>query len=118
MNATVKKILAVLTAACMAALVCVPAFAGLTGDYSAPIPTVYLHGQGGVIYADKDNPKSEKIQDISVPDGYIEDLGKALIGPLAKGMFFNQWNDWVDTFVEGVAPLLEKQALELKAKAN
>ncbi len=118
MNGKLKKILAAALAVCMAALVCVPAFAGLTGDYSAPIPTVYLHGQGGYIYADKDDPKSEMIQDISVPDGYIEDLGKALIGPLAKGMFLNQWDDWVDTFVDGVAPLLEKQALDENGEAS
>ena len=118
MTTVVKKTFAVLLAVCMLALLTLPAFAGLEGDYTAPIPTVYLCGQGGVIYADKNNTKSEQIQDISVPDGYIEDLGKSLIGPLAKGMFFNQWEDWVDTFVEGVAPLLEKQALDENGEAS
>lgn len=118
MKHSLKKCCAVFLSVVMLAALAVPAFAGLEGNYSAPIPTVYLCGQGGVLYADKNNTGSEQIQDINVPDGYIEDLGKSLIGPLAKGMFLNQWEDWVDTFVEGVAPLLEKQALDENGEAS
>ena len=118
MTASVKKVLSVCLALCLACSLLVPVFAGLSGDYSTPIPTVYLHGQGGVIYADKNNTKSAQIQDINIPDGYVEDVAKSLIRPLAKGLLLNNWDDWVDGFVEGVAPLLEPQALDENGEAS
>ncbi len=104
MNRLLKKSFALLLAACLLLALAVPALAGLDGNYTSPVPTVYLQGQGSTLYADKNNTRS----------GYIHDVAKSLIGPLAKGVLLNHWDEWVDTFVEGVAPLLEKQALRIK----
>ena len=114
MNRLLKKSFALLLAACLLLALAVPALAGLDGNYTSPVPTVYLQGQGSTLYADKNNTRSGYIHDVDVPDGYIEDVAKSLIGPLAKGVLLNRWDEWVDTFVEGVAPLLEKQALCIK----
>ena len=118
MKHCMKRVFACMLAAVMLLALAVPAFAGLDGDYTSPIPTVYLQGQGSTLYADKDDTNSGFIHDLEVPDGYIGDVAKSLIGPLAKGMFFNRWDEWVDTFVEGVAPLLEKQALDANGEAS
>lgn len=113
-----KKTIALFLTVLLTALLAVPAFAALEGDYSTPIPTVYLQGQGSTLYADKNDPKSGHIQDIEVPDGYVEDVAKSLIRPLAKGVLLNDWDEWVDGFVEGVAPLFEKQALDENGEAS
>ena len=118
MNRLLKKSFALLLAACLLLALAVPALAGLDGNYTSPVPTVYLQGQGSTLYADKNNTSSGYIHDVDVPDGYIEDVAKSLIGPLAKGVLLNRWDEWVDTFVEGVAPLLEKQALDENGEAS
>ena len=96
----------------------VPAFAGLDGNYNTPIPTVYLQGQGSTLYADKDDIQSEQIQDIVIPDGYIGDAAKEMVGPLLRGLTLNQWDTWCDMLVDAVAPLFEKQALDRNGEAS
>ena len=96
----------------------VPAFAGLGEGYYTTRPTVYLQGQGAEIFAEKGNPGSGRIDEIDVPDGYIGDAAKSLIGPLLKGLTLNRWGEWEDTFVDAIVPLFEKLALDENGEAS
>ena len=118
MRSHVKKLISVLLTAALALGLGVPAFAGLSGDYTAPIPTVYLPGQGFALYADKNDTRSERIDQVEVPDGYIGDRAKKMIGPLLKGLTRNDWDEWADLFVDAVATLYEKQALDENGEAS
>ena len=118
MKMKMKKLLAAALAFCLLLTFAPLAFAGLEGGWKTAVPTVYLQGQGSTLYADKNDPQSEQIHDIDVPDGYVEDVAKSLAAPLAKGVFLNDWDEWVDGFVEGVAPLFEKQALDENGEAS
>jgi len=99
-------------------LLWVPALAGLGDGYYTTLPTVYLQGQGAEIYAEKGNPKSERIDEFEVPDGYIGDAAKALIPPLLKGLTLNRWQEWEDEFIARVLPLVEKTALDENGEAS
>ena len=115
---TAKKTISVILCAILAFALAVPAFAGLSGGYTAPIPTVYLRGQGANLYVDKDDTSSEQIQDIEVPDGYIGDAAKTMIVPLMRGLTRNDWDEWCDLLVDAVATLYEKQALDENGEAS
>ena len=103
---------ALLLVCTLSALLFVPAFAVLGEGYYTTLPTIYLQGQGDWLAAEKGNINSERIDKIEVPDGYIGDAAKALIGPLLKGLTLNRWQEWEDVFVDRVAPLFEKLALD------
>ncbi len=118
MRTCVKKLIAVLLTASFAVALGLPAFAGLDGNYSAPIPTVYLQGQGSTLYADKDDTNSGFIHDVEIPDGYIGDRAKEMIGPLLKGLTRSDWDEWADMLVDAVAALYEKQALDENGEAS
>ena len=96
----------------------VPAFAVLGEGYYTTLPTVYLQGQGAEIYAEKGNRRSGRIDEFDVPDGYIGDAAKSLIGPLLKGLTLNQWAEWEDIFVDAIVPLFEKLALDENGEAS
>lgn len=118
MKKKLKQLLSVCVSLCLFAALCAPAFAELEGDYNTAIPTVYLQGQGNIIYADKNDRSSEKLQTVDLPDGYIGDEAKKLIRPLAKGLLTDDWSDWVDQFMASAAPLFEKQALDVNGEAS
>ena len=113
-----KKWISVVLTLIMTALLFVPANAALSKKETAPLPTVYLMGQGFTLYADKNDTKSEKIHEINVPDGYVGDVAKSLIRPLLKGLTANDWDEWLDTFVNAVEPLFAKQALDENGEAS
>ena len=113
-----KRLPALLLALLLTMSLAFPALAAGSAEDTLPIPTVYLHGQGAQLYADKYDRTSEQIHTLTVPDGYIADAGKALIGPLMKGLLFNDWDEWVDTFVNSLTPLFEKQALDCNGEAS
>ena len=115
---TGKRFLSVLLTLLLLLTLSVPALGVLGKGYETSLPTVYLEGQGNFICAEKGNMKSEKIDDIVVPDGYIGDAAKALIGPLLKGLTLNQWAEWEDVFVEKMVPLFEKLALDENGEAS
>ena len=102
----------------MLMLLFVPAFAVLGEGYYTTLPTIYIQGQGNEIMAEKGNINSGRLDEIEVPDGYIGDAGKALIGPLLKGLTLNQWGEWEDTFVDAMVPLFEKLALNENGEAT
>ena len=119
MKKSLKQCLSIFLSLCLFAGLCVPSFAALDGDYNTTLPTVYLEGQGGELYTDKEQGKSSGfIHSIDVPDGYIGDAGKALIRPLLKGLLTDNWDDWVNQFVDSVVPLFEKQALDENGEAS
>lgn len=113
-----KKCLSVLLSAVLCLLLFVPAFAVLGEGYYTTRPTVYLQGQGAEIYAEKGNRRSGRIDQFEVPDGYIGDAAKALVGPLLKGLTLNKWQEWEDEFVSQVLPLVEKTALDANGEAS
>ena len=118
MKSVVRKSLPVLFAAVLCLLLFVPAFAVLGEGYYTTLPTIYIQGQGNEIMAEKGNINSGRLDEIEVPDGYIGDAGKALIGPLLKGLTLNQWGEWEDTFVDAMVPLFEKLALNENGEAT
>ncbi len=118
MKKNLMKMTAVLLAVLLTAGLAVPAFAGMGGNYTAPVPTVYLRGQGFVLYADKNDTKSERIHDVDIPDGYVGDAAKEMIGPLMRGLTLNQWDTYCDMLVEAVAKVYEKQALDNNGEAS
>ncbi len=104
--------IAVLLTAVLLFSLFVPASAVLGEGYYTTLPTIYIQGQGDWIAAEKGNINSERLDEIEVPDGYIGDAAKSLIGPLLKGLTLNQWDEWEDRFVDAIVPLFEKLALD------
>lgn len=81
-------------------------------------PTVYLSGQGANVYAEKGNNKSDILYP---PDINVSEFLKSsmvLNEPLAKGLAFNDWDDWCDTFVGLVNPLLTPFSLDKNGNAS
>ena len=81
---------------------------------SANLPTMYISGQGSTLRVADENGKYTG-QNIFPVEYDIEEILKSvnlLHQPFAKGVLTGNWDEWCDTFVDIILPLLEPFAMD------
>lgn len=109
-----KKILCLLLSVIFAFSCFSCAYALDPGVASTAFPTMYISGQGSFLrVADENGNYTGK--DIYPPDYDIEEILKSvnrLHQPFAKGVLTGNWEEWCDTFVNIILPILEPFAMD------
>lgn len=79
---------------------------------SAPVPTLYIEGQGGRIYTDKTGNNSEYVYPLDLDAKELFDKAMTLNVPFAVALATGDWNSWCDTFVGIATDIFEPIALD------
>ncbi|MBP9989260.1 MAG: hypothetical protein KBT46_07155 [Ruminococcus sp.] len=79
---------------------------------SAPVPTVYVSGQGGKLYNDKTDRNSGLIYPLTFDKDDLIDKAMSLNVPYATALATGNWNSWCDTFAGIAADIFEPIALD------
>lgn len=84
---------------------------------SAPLPTVYVRGQGGKIYNDKNDRASGYIYPLTIDKNDIIDKAMSLNVPYATALATGNWDSWCDTFVNICTDIFKPIALDKNGNA-
>ena len=104
-----RKILAVLLS--VAVLL---SFVALTASAASftKVPTIYLYGYGSILNADKTDITSKQIYPVTIPNSFASDVVDQVKGPLSKGIFLHNWEDFHRVVIDTVCSLYEDAALD------
>lgn len=109
MKHTFQKVLAlVLVFAVLVSFVSITASAFSYTD----VPTVYLYGYGSILNADKTDTGSKQIYPVTIPNSFASDVLDKVKGPLSKGIFLHNWEDFHRVVIDTVCGLYEDAALD------
>ena len=87
-------------------------------QYSTAIPTVYLAGQGLLLWDVPGHKREEAFYPLSIPDGYIGDAGKELIAPLLKGIATDDWDEYSDKLADAIIGIVGAVGLDENGEAK
>ncbi len=76
------------------------------------VPTVYLYGYGSILNADKTDTSSKQIYPVTIPNSFASDVLDKVKGPLSKGIFLHNWEDFHRVVIDTVCGLYEDAALD------
>ena len=110
-----RKVLAVILS--MAVLVSVAALTASAASYT-DVPTVYLYGYGSILNADKTDTSSKQIYPVTIPGSFASDVLDQVKGPLSKGIFLHNWDDFHRVVIDTVCGLYEDAALDQNGELN
>lgn len=82
------------------------------------VPTVYLYGYGSILNEDKTNTSSKQIYPVTIPGSFASDVLDKVKGPLSKGIFLQQWDDFHRVVIDTVCDLYEDAALDQNGELN
>ena len=110
-----RKVLAVFLS--MAVLVSFAALTASAASYT-DVPTVYLYGYGSILNADKTDTSSKQIYPVTIPGSFASDVLDQVKGPLSKGIFLHNWDDFHRVVIDTVCGLYEDAALDQNGELN
>lgn len=79
---------------------------------TAPIPTVYISGQGGKLYNVKNDRSSGLIYPLTIDKNDIFNKAMSLNVPYATALATGNWDSWCDRFVEICTDIFSPIALD------
>lgn len=107
-----KKLISVLLSIITVITCCSVCAVSSNAKTSAPIPTIYIQGQGGKLYYDCNDKDSELIYPLDLNKDILINYAMSLNNPFAKALATGDWSDWCDTFVGIVTEIFEPIALD------
>ena len=89
-------------------------FVALTASAASftKVPTIYLYGYGSILNADKTDITSKQIYPVTIPNSFASDVVDQVKGPLSKGIFLHNWEDFHRVVIDTVCSLYEDAALD------
>ena len=102
MKKTTRGLISVILSLLIAFSLITPSLAAEPKHCTTTIPTVYLSGQGTVLWNVEGYNRDEAFYPFKIPDGYIADAGKELIAPLLKAMASDDWDEYCEKLSEAI----------------
>ena len=102
MKKPTRKIISVLISLFIVFSLVTPALADEPKHCTTTIPTVYLSGQGTVLWNVPGYNRNEAFYPLEIPDGYIGDAGKELVAPLLKAMATDDWDEYCEKLSDAI----------------
>ena len=86
--------------------------------HTTKVPTVYLPGYGAQILADKNDPNSEQLFGVTIPDDFASTVIDRIKVPLLKGATLNQWDDFHREVIDLTVGIYGSFALDNNGEAS